>query len=209
MVISRLEIELAHHGGNDNGRLPVTTDDFVEHGMHRSSVSPAIRESEALGFVRVTERGRGGNAEYRMPNMFFLTFAHSRDSGKNPPTHDWRRIKSMREAEEIARNARADKNPYAVQHGIRSWRKRQQKRNAGTEERHTSVREKRTERVGDPVRKTRTTGSGGKTVLLSIARVGDRRDATSSRRASPSQETSQSEADCVARSKHVGRRGDI
>jgi hypothetical protein len=32
MVISRIEIELAHHGGNDNGQLPVTTDDFVEYG---------------------------------------------------------------------------------------------------------------------------------------------------------------------------------
>ena len=62
-VISRIEIELGHHGGNDNGRLPVTTNDFVEYGMHRTSVAPAIREAEALGFIRVTERGRGGNAE--------------------------------------------------------------------------------------------------------------------------------------------------
>ena len=29
LVISRIEIELGAHGGNDNGRLPVTTDDFV------------------------------------------------------------------------------------------------------------------------------------------------------------------------------------
>jgi hypothetical protein len=35
MVISRVEIELGHHGGNDNGRLPITTNDFVEYGMHR------------------------------------------------------------------------------------------------------------------------------------------------------------------------------
>ena len=65
------------HGGNDNGRLPVTTEDFVEHRMHRTSVSPALRESEALGFIRITERGRGGNAEHRMPNKFFLTFAQA------------------------------------------------------------------------------------------------------------------------------------
>jgi hypothetical protein len=30
-VVSRIEIELADHGGNDNGRLPVTKQDFVEH----------------------------------------------------------------------------------------------------------------------------------------------------------------------------------
>ena len=75
LVISRIEVELARHGGNDNGRLPVTTDQFVEFGMHRSSVAPAIREAEALGFIRITERGRGGNAEHGSPNKFFLTFA--------------------------------------------------------------------------------------------------------------------------------------
>jgi hypothetical protein len=31
MVISRIEIELAAHGGNDNGRLPVTIEDFVRY----------------------------------------------------------------------------------------------------------------------------------------------------------------------------------
>jgi hypothetical protein len=30
LVISRIEIELAHHGGNDNGRLPVTHEQFIE-----------------------------------------------------------------------------------------------------------------------------------------------------------------------------------
>jgi hypothetical protein len=75
MVIARIEIELAHHGGNDNGQLPVTIDQFVEYGMHRSSVAPAIREADALGFIRV-ERGRGGNADYRRPNRFYLTFSN-------------------------------------------------------------------------------------------------------------------------------------
>ena len=29
MVIARVEIELGHHGGNDNDRLPITTEDFI------------------------------------------------------------------------------------------------------------------------------------------------------------------------------------
>src|SRR5207248_4464704 len=91
-VIDRIEIELARHGGNDNGKLPVTYEDFEEYGVTRESVSPAIREAEALGFIRITERGRGGNAEYRQPNKFFLTFAHCRTSRSEPPTHDWRKI---------------------------------------------------------------------------------------------------------------------
>ena len=145
MAIARVEIELTSHGGNDNGKLPVTTDDFVAYGMHRTSIAPAIREVEALGFVRVTERGRGGNAEYRKPNLFFLTFAHGRDSGAQRPTHDWRRIKTLEEAQQIARTARATKDQSAVARGKRSWRKRQQKQNAGTETSHISVRKNRTE----------------------------------------------------------------
>jgi hypothetical protein len=174
MVISRIEIELAHHGGNDNGRLPVTTDNFVDYGMHRTSVAPAIREAEALGFIRITERGRGGNAEYRAPNLFFLTFAHSRDSGKNPPTHDWRRIEALEEAEQIARAARANKDLRAVEHGKRSWRKRQQKQKGGTEDSRSSVQEDRTETGNTPKRNFRTPGSGETTIPLTIARMGER-----------------------------------
>jgi hypothetical protein len=73
-VISRLEIELAHHGGNDNGKLPVTTDQFVEYGMHRTSVAPAIREAEALGSfvlpsggaVAMPSTGRQTNSSLRL-----------------------------------------------------------------------------------------------------------------------------------------------
>src|SRR5262245_61049326 len=64
-VITRVEIELAHHGGNDNGRLPVTKQDFIGYGVNNESIAGAIREACALGFLRVTEPGRGGNAEHR------------------------------------------------------------------------------------------------------------------------------------------------
>lgn len=162
LVISRIEIELAHHGGNDNGRLPVTTDDFVSYGMHRTSVAPAIREAEALGFIRVTERGHGGNAEHRSPNYFFLTFAHARNSRAQLPTHDWRKIKTDEEAAEIAHAARADKNPRAVALGKRSWGKQRQKAvpaktETGSEKSQVSVRKTSTENHQTPVRKTRTT----------------------------------------------------
>jgi hypothetical protein len=114
-VISRVEVELGHHGGNDNGRLPVTFEDFAEYGINHNAIAPAIREAEALGFIRVTEHGRGGNADHRQPNKFFLTFAQARDSRTNPPTNDWRKIKTAEEAEAIARSARQNKNERAVQ----------------------------------------------------------------------------------------------
>jgi hypothetical protein len=176
MVLARIEIELAHHGGNDNGRLPVTTENFVEYGMHRTSVAPAIREAEALGFIRITERGHGGNAEYRSPNLFFLTYAQTRDSNRHPPTHDWRRIKSPQEANQIARTARANKNTSAVERGKRNWRKRQQKKKAGTENTRLSVLKNNPETPESPVRDSGITGSGGETELLSISRGGEHRD---------------------------------
>lgn len=145
MVISRIEIELAHHGGNDNGQLPVTVDQFVEYGMHRSSVAPAIREAEALGFIRV-ERGRGGNADYRRPNKFYLTFSNWRGSKAEPPSHDWKRIKSMDEAQRIAREARAAKDRNAVTFGKFSWRRRNWKSFADSQKwAEENVRRKRAE----------------------------------------------------------------
>ena len=171
-VISRIEIELGHHGGNDNGRLPVTTNDFVEYGIHRTSVAPAIREAEALGFIHVTERGRGGNADYGTPNLFFLTFAQSRNSGKHPPTHDWRRFKTLHEAERAAHSARSNKNPRAVEHGKQSWHKRQQKQKADTESSRASIQKIRVDTSPAPVLMSETTGSGEYSVPLSIARTG-------------------------------------
>jgi hypothetical protein len=143
MVISRIEVELAHHGGNDNGQLPVTIDQFVEYGMHRSSVAPAIREAEALGFIRV-ERGRGGNAEYRRPNKFYLTFSNWRGSKAEPPSHDWKHIKSMDQAQSVAREARAAKDRNAVAFGKYAWNRRQS--NADLQKRaEENVRRKRAE----------------------------------------------------------------
>src|SRR5262245_19581055 len=118
-IISRIEIELAHHGGNDNGKLPVTYDDFIEYGVHRHSIAAAIREAVALGFIEVTKRGRGGNAESRVPSLYRLTFAHDRNSRQSPPTHDWRKIKTPDEAAMAAQSARSASSPRSPPDGMR------------------------------------------------------------------------------------------
>lgn len=102
-VLARLEIELAHHGGNDNGRLPVTFENFQNYGIDRHAIAPAIRECEALGFVETTEHGRAGNAEFRSPNKFRLTYRHTEHAA---PTDDWRRVSSLEEAQKLAHRAR-------------------------------------------------------------------------------------------------------
>jgi len=102
-VLARLEIELADHGGTDNGKLPCTFDDFVEYGISRECVGPSLRAVEALGFIETTERGRAGNAEWRKPNLFRITFRPTAQAGS---TDEWRKIESMEQAKFVAAAAR-------------------------------------------------------------------------------------------------------
>jgi hypothetical protein len=102
-VLDRIEIELADHGGTDNGKLPVTYDDFVRYGIDRHAVAPAIREVEALGFIEMTEHGRAGNADFRSPNKFRLTY---RPMGRAPTTDEWRRITTEEMAAKIKNQCR-------------------------------------------------------------------------------------------------------
>jgi hypothetical protein len=170
-VIDRIEIELAHHGGNDNSRLPVTKRNFIDYGIPGRLVAPATREAEALGFIRVTKRGRGGNAEHRQSNLFFLTFTHCRSSRDEPPTHDWRKIKTIEEAEAIAAAARGARDANAVAFGRRSWRLRKN-RNRYHKVVPAPVPQSGPETVNSPVPQSGPTGLGLKVVPLSISRGG-------------------------------------
>ena len=115
-VLDRIEIEMAQHGGGDNGKLPVTYDDFERYGIHRHCIGPAIREVVALGFVEITEQGRAGNAEWRKPNLFRLTYRPT----KYEATNEWEKIKTPGEAEAIAQAARA---PRMSKKNESQWRK--------------------------------------------------------------------------------------
>jgi len=149
-ALTRLEIEHAHHGGNDNGRLPVTKEDFIEYGIHDHAIAPALRELEALGFIEVTERGRAGNAEFRRPNIFRLTHRHT---GRANPTNEWKRAKTLGEAKDLARAARAQKS----------------KSTGG--KRTLSVVQTTTEKQNPRWRKPPLHGKGRKAPLRSIFRV--------------------------------------
>jgi len=163
-VLARLEIELAHHGGNDNGALPVTYKDFLDYGITRECIAPAIREVQALGFAEITKRGRGGNAEFREPTKFRLTYTHDRSSRYMSPSHEWRRIKTFEEAEALAKRARLNRDPIAVAKG---------NRNRYGKSGLNPVRKSHIETTNLPIRKIPITGSVGKPVLLSISRGGE------------------------------------
>jgi hypothetical protein len=97
-ALSRIEIELAHHNGCDNGKLPVTFNDFERYGIRRHSIGPAIDELETLGFATITQHGQKAiRAEYRRPTLFLLTTRPELE-GVGPERCGWRRFKTFEEA---------------------------------------------------------------------------------------------------------------
>lgn len=110
-VLDRVCIELAHHGGNDNGALPVTYEQFQQYGVHRHAIAPAIRELVALGFLVVTQRGRPSAGENRWPNLFRITWVNCRSTSKAEQTNEWRKVPDTQTAERIADTARGPARP--------------------------------------------------------------------------------------------------
>ena len=159
-VLDRIEIEHADHGGNDNGRLPVTYDDFVRYGIHRHSIAAALREIAALGFAELTERGRAGNAEFRSPHKFRVTYFHV---GRAPPTNEWQRIKTIEAAQALARAARQE----VPQKTKFQWRKTPNL-SGGNRHRKREIHSA----------KTTTTGLSADSTTTSISREGRRRRLT-------------------------------
>ena len=75
----------------------------------RHSIAPAIREAVALGFVEITRQGCAGNAIYRQPTLYRLTYRHC--GSHRETTDEWRRIKTLENAKAIAERARKNKSP--------------------------------------------------------------------------------------------------
>jgi hypothetical protein len=165
-VLARIQIEHARHGGRENGRLTVTFKDFEDYGIHRHAIAPAIREAEALGFVRITQLGRAGNGEFRIPNKFALTHLPT-ENGQVAATDDWRRIKTLEEAIAIAEAAR--KAP--ARFGKISRRRGVRKQNTSGGNRTSVSGGNRTSTSKIPVAETALL-SPAETALLSISRGG-------------------------------------
>jgi hypothetical protein len=116
-ALDRIEIELAHHGGQDNGKLPITYADLERHGVHPNAIAPALRELMALGFIEVTRKGYGGSAEIRAPSWYRLTYrpAWNATSRDGDGTHEYIAIETVEEAEARAKAARSCVNPLNVE----------------------------------------------------------------------------------------------
>jgi hypothetical protein len=103
-VIERIESEHWRHGGQENGRLPVTFDNFAARGIRRQSVAEAIQIAETLGFIDVTERGHRGAADERKAARYGLTWFDRHDGTSR--TNRWRHIETFAEAQSIVQDIR-------------------------------------------------------------------------------------------------------
>lgn len=105
LVIDRVCIEHMAHAGGQNGFLPVTYADFERMGIRRGSISKAITEALELGFLEMPRKGTRGWGEFTgQPSHFRLAWLPTKEG--EAPTTRWKRLKTMREAEEVANAAR-------------------------------------------------------------------------------------------------------
>jgi hypothetical protein len=170
-VMARIEVEHAHHGGVDNGELPVTYDQLVEYGLHRHAIAPAIRELVALCFIQIIAKGCAGNERYRRPNLFRLTYRPAKDATTGDGTHEWRSIKSVAQAEALAQQGRREVDRRAHEVGLPRARARKKSSSDGF--RRVSVTVSGTNRTQTPVTETALHASVRKPSLpLYLGRVG-------------------------------------
>jgi hypothetical protein len=122
-----IERELLRHGGKyqESGGVPIDYDIFIAYGVPKNLVKPALNGLEALGLIRITKPGRGGNAEHRQVGEYRITYAGAKDYVNNEvwPTHEWRQWEGKpEEAEQAVKEARAKKDPRAVAKGRKHYR---------------------------------------------------------------------------------------
>jgi hypothetical protein len=153
-ILACIEIEHCRHAGKDNGKLPITHENFQEFCIHDHSIGPGLREVEALGFIEITQRGLAGNADHRRPNQFRLTYLPTDGAGA---TNEWSKIETVREAKAIAMKARANK-PTRRSKEKPHWRKmRKPLAETTSEKQEFSVAETASEAPKSPPAKTAST----------------------------------------------------
>ena len=85
---------------------PVLYDHLEEYGIHRHAIAPAIRELVALGFVEVMRRGCALNGDLKQASLYRITYRNAKGADGDG-THEWRKVKTIEQAEALAKQARA------------------------------------------------------------------------------------------------------
>lgn len=121
-VFWRLNIEHMDHAGRENGRLPCTYSNFERYGVRRKSISKALDELQALGFIERTRKGHlRPEGESGAPSLYRITcLPVYRPDGIDKATNEWRWFDSL----EAARQAVLNFHKLASAERVRKYQKR-------------------------------------------------------------------------------------
>lgn len=89
--LDRIMLEHLANGGQRNGDLVVTFNDFEAYGVRRNSIATALRELEALGLIEFIQYG-SPSADLRQPHIFRLTFIETKTPIEKPATDEWKHL---------------------------------------------------------------------------------------------------------------------
>lgn len=96
-VLDRLEREHLDQGGSENGKLVCTYSDFEKVGIRRPSISLAIRQCVALGFLQVMAQGGRSLSTERYPSLYRLTYVSGKGQSTDA-TNEWKTVSSIDDA---------------------------------------------------------------------------------------------------------------
>jgi len=90
-VVFRVFLEHMQHGGQENGNLKVTFNDFEAYGIDRKRISSAINEAQALGFIERTHKGHRCHGDFHgRAATFRLTWLGTLTAdGPKQATNEW------------------------------------------------------------------------------------------------------------------------
>jgi hypothetical protein len=127
------------HGGAENGRLKCTYEQFEAAGIRRQSVSRAIRQCVALGFVKITQQGRPSISDFRSPTLYCLTYVYNRMGRYRKDTHlrtnDWKRMETDEDAQAALKRAVEEKS----EHHVRKAKQGRDRREGGQGVTHAEI----------------------------------------------------------------------
>lgn len=103
-ALDRIEIEFMRHGIQENGKLPVTHEDFEGYGISPGEIRKALDELVELGFIEIVVGGREGR-KGRVPSKYRLTWLPTQD-GK-PASNAWVKLDEAEVAERKRKVKRA------------------------------------------------------------------------------------------------------
>jgi hypothetical protein len=119
-ILDRILVEHLAHGGQENGKLPITYAHFREYGIPHKSIAPALRELVALGLISI-DRGSAGNRELRQPSLYRIRWLPTPEDTQTYQA--WKRYETIEAAMAAAEEARGAKDDHAVERGRKAQSK--------------------------------------------------------------------------------------